>query len=105
MSWIRTVFHRWFKVAAAKASEAQPPEPAEEPAVKTLEELEAELRARGWRLEGPTRRPSGWRLAIRRPGASMSITTSTIQEALESLLRGAKERDAKERGDEPPEQP
>ena len=69
--------------------------------MRTEKEIEAELRALGWSLEGPTRTPSGWKATIQRSDPTAYIgesTSSSIEELLESLLRRAKAHGNKPQG-------
>lgn len=54
--------------------------------------LEAELRALGWDLDGPTRTLSGWQATSRLGNVSVLAYGPTKEGVLESLLRGAKAR-------------
>ena len=69
--------------------------------MRTQKEIEAELNALGWSLEGPTRTPSGWKATIQRSDPKIYISESTsspIEEMLESLLRSARAHENKPQG-------
>ena len=57
----------------------------------TRDELESALHALGWRLEGPTRTPGGWKASIQRGTLTVLLTANTAEEVLEGLLRRAKD--------------
>jgi hypothetical protein len=66
--------------------------------MRTQKEIEAELNALGWSLEGPTRTPRGWKATIQHSDPKICFSESTsspIEELLESLLRSARTHENK----------
>jgi hypothetical protein len=69
--------------------------------VKTQAELEAELRALGWSIDGPKRTSGGWKATIQRDTVYILATRETEVAVLEVLLCDAKARDAQPRKGQP----
>jgi len=66
--------------------------------VKSYEQIEAELKALGWRIPAaPSQTPAGWRVTGQYGSASVQFTNATKLAALEDLLRYAQKRGSSKR--------
>lgn len=65
--------------------------------MRTAEEIEAALKALGWKIAGLSQTPTGWRVTGQYGSASVQLSNATKLGVLEDLLRYAQMRGGSKR--------